>query len=33
MVVLSKIGKAGGVFLFTYRTELLEYFVGKRIFL
>ena len=34
MVALSKIGEGraggGGMFLFTYRTDLLEYFVGKK---
>ena len=30
MMALSKIGKGGGMFLFSYNTDLLEYFVGKR---
>jgi hypothetical protein len=34
MMALSKIseggGQPGGMFLFTYRTDLLEYFVGKK---
>ena len=34
MVALSKIGKGGGgpggMFLFTYRTDLVEYFIGKK---
>ena len=30
MVVLRKIGKGGGMFLFSYRTDLLDYFVGKK---
>ena len=30
MVALSKMCEGGGMFLFTYRTGLLEYFVGKK---
>ena len=34
MVALSKIGEGGGgpggMFLFTYHTDLLEYFIGKK---
>ena len=30
MMALSKIGKGGGMFLSSYNTDLLEYFVGKK---
>ena len=30
IVVLSKLGEGGGMFLFSYRTDLLKYFVGKK---
>ena len=30
IVALNKLGEGGGMFLFSYRTDLLKYFVGKK---